>query len=101
MAQVVPVDVVPVDAVLVDVVPVDVALAVAVLAVAVPVDAALAVVVPAVTVAVVTTVLLRTKVRISSKRSSSSTAVPRWLKVVVASVSPLSLSSVMARGRSE
>lgn len=100
-AAVVLVAVVPVDAVLAVValavaVPVDV-----VLAVAVPVDVALAVVVPAVTVAVATMVLLKMKVRIFSKRSSSLTAVRRWLRVVVASVSPLSLSSVTARGRSE
>ena len=102
MAQVVPVvAVVPVAVVPADVVPAAVVPADVVLAVAVPVDVALAVVGPAVTVAVVTMVLLRTKVRISSKRSSSLTAVPRWLKVVVASVFPLSLSSVTARGRSE
>ncbi|GAB5560675.1 MAG: hypothetical protein SynsKO_23220 [Synoicihabitans sp.] len=93
------VDAVPVVVVLAAVVKVDVVPVDAAKAVVVPVDAAPVDVVPAATVAVVTTLRNKTKVPNSSKRSSSLTAVPKWSKVDVVSVSPLSSSSVMARVR--
>ena len=80
-----------VPAVLVAVVPVVVVLVAVVPVVVVLVAVVLAVVVPAVVV-VATMAPLKTKVRNSSRKSSSLTAVLKWLKVDVASASPLSSS---------